>query len=317
MTVAFKTPVDTVLTAIAPVQDAGAADRFEWPTFGLLAGCYLGWALATTWIASLSLWLAIPLTGVLAALHSSLQHEALHGHPFRSKALNAALVFPALTLFIPYLRFRDTHLDHHRDPLLTDPYDDPETNYMDPAVWQTLPHWHRAVLGFNNTLLGRMLIGTAISQVTFMAGDWRAIRAGDARVLRGWLWHVPAVALVILWLGQVAMMPVWAYLIAAYIGLSLLKIRTFLEHRAHPEVPNRTVIIEDRGPLALLFLNNNLHAVHHERPGVAWYRLPQVYAANRAAFVERNGAYVYRSYAQVFRQYLFRAKDPVAHPFWR
>ena len=77
-----------------------------------------------------------------------------------------------------------------------------------------------------------------------------------------------------LWLLAVGAMPVWAYLLAAYLGWSLLKIRTFLEHRAHEAARARTVIIEDRGPLALLFLNNNFHVVHHMHPGVPWYRLP-------------------------------------------
>ena len=37
----------------------------------------------------------------LVTLHSSLQHEALHGHPTRSAALNEALVFPPLGLLFP------------------------------------------------------------------------------------------------------------------------------------------------------------------------------------------------------------------------
>ncbi len=31
------------------------------------------------------------------------------------------------------------HMAHHRDAILTDPYDDPESNYLDPAVWARLP----------------------------------------------------------------------------------------------------------------------------------------------------------------------------------
>ena len=130
-------------------------------------------------------------------LHSSLQHEALHGHPFRNRILNEALVFPALSLCIPYIRFRDTHLAHHQDAILTDPYDDPESNYLDASVWERLSPWTQAVLNLNNRLLGRLLIGPIVSQMAFMTADWRAIRAGDRAVLRGWLWHIPALALVI------------------------------------------------------------------------------------------------------------------------
>jgi fatty acid desaturase len=75
------------------------------------------------------------------------------------------------------------------------------------------------------------------------------------------------------------------------------------------------VIIEDRGPLAFLFLNNNFHAVHHAHPGVAWYALPRLYASRRGEFLQRNLGYRYASYGEVMRRYLFRPKDPVAHPF--
>lgn len=308
---------DTVEQAVRQTKSSIAIRAVEWPTLCLAVACYGVWALATTWLAGQSLLAGVVIAALCVALQSSLQHEALHGHPFRLKGLNAALVFPAMSLVIPYGRFRDTHLDHHRDPLLTDPYDDPETNYLDPAIWDQLARWRQRLLIFNNTLLGRMVLGTALGQIDFMRGDWRAIRAGQTRVIRAWLWHIPALALVFAWLGLVGQMPFWAYVIAAYSGLSLIKIRTFLEHRAHVEARGRTVIIEDRGPLALLFLNNNLHAVHHARPGIPWYRLPQTYAANRAAFLRANDGYVYRSYVEIARKYLLRTKDTVAHPNWR
>ncbi len=290
--------------------------RIEWPTLAVILGCNAIWMLGTTWLAAQWLPLGIAVTGVAVALGSSLQHEAIHGHPSRNATLNALLVFPSHNLLIPYHRFRDTHLDHHMNGNLTDPYDDPESNYLDPEVWERLSGTVRAVLLFNNTLLGRILIGAAVSQAVFVYGDVRAALAGDRRVIYGWLWHLPAVAPALLWLGTVGQMSAWAYLLSAYIGLSLIKIRTFLEHQAHERATGRTVIIEDRGPLAFLFLNNNLHAIHHAHPRVPWYRLPKLYRDNRKRFVTRNGGYVYRSYAQIFRWHLMRAKDPVPHPFW-
>jgi fatty acid desaturase len=109
----------------------------------------------------------------------------------------------------------------------------------------------------------------------------------------------------------------WVYLVACYVALSILKIRTFLEHRAHDRASGRTVVVEDRGVLALLFLNNNYHVVHHTHPSVSWYHLPALYSAHKARYLRRNHGYVYRSYGQVFRQFLFRRKDPVAHPLWK
>ena len=295
----------------------GRGGAVEWPTLGLLGLCYAVWGLGTTWAAAWFLPLGMVMVALAAALHSSLCHEALHGHPTRVRWLNEALVFPALTLCIPYLRFRDTHLAHHRDAILTDPYDDPESNYLDPGVWERLSPATQMVLNLNNRLIGRLLIGPMVGQVAFMAADWRAIRGGDRRVLLGWLWHIPALALVIGWMAVLGQMPVWAFLLASYAALSILKIRTFLEHQAHLRARGRTVIIEDRGLLAFLFLNNNLHVVHHMHPKLPWYRLPGVYFGNRARYLACNEGYMFRSYAEVFRRYLFRAKDQVPHPLWR
>ncbi|NSX53919.1 fatty acid desaturase [Sulfitobacter sp. 1151] len=268
------------------------------------------------WLSALWLPVGIVITGLAIAQFASLQHEIIHGHPFKTKALNQALVFPALPLFIPFLRFRDTHLAHHQDSILTDPYDDPESNYMDGGEWARLPSWMQTLLLFNNRLLGRLTVGPVISQLSFMRADWVAIRNKDLKVLMGWVWHIPAMGIVIIWLIY-APMPVWAYLVATYLGLSILKIRTFLEHQAHEKARGRTVIIEDHGPLAFLFLNNNLHVVHHMHPKLPWYRLPAVYRANVDRYLKRNEGYYFASYAQVFRDYFWKAKDPVPHPIWR
>lgn len=298
-----------------PILRSTPQPLVEWPTLIVLIATYALWALGTTLATEVSLTLGIVLTTLAIAQFSSLQHEVLHGHPFRTRWLNEALVFPGLTIFVPYLRFRDTHLAHHNDPILTDPYDDPESNYLDPAVWQRLPRPMRILLRFNNTLLGRILFGPVLSTLSFVRADLGLIRKGDREVLVAWLLHGVGVALVLIWLSFSAM-PIWAYLVAAYAGFSILKIRTFLEHRAHEASRARTVIIEDRGPLAFLFLFNNLHVVHHMHPALPWYRLSQMYRANRDHYLKRNDGYFYSSYADIFRKHFLRAKDPVPHPLW-
>ena len=289
--------------------------KTEWPTLAMLAATYGLWG-AGTLLWPVSGVLSVVLTALAVAQFSSLCHEVLHGHPFSSRRLNEALVFPALSLLVPYERFRDTHLQHHFDPALTDPYDDPESNYQDPVVWARMPALSRALLGLNNTLLGRMVLGPAVGTWFFVKGDIALHRAGDRRILRAWGLNAAGVALVMAWLLIATEMPLWAYVLAAYLAYSLLKIRTFLEHRAHEAFRARTVIIEDRGPLALLFLNNNLHVVHHMHPNVPWYQLPALYRARRDHYQRRNEAYVYRNYAEIFRRYFLTAKDPVPHPVW-
>ncbi|MES0861034.1 fatty acid desaturase [Ruegeria sp. SCPT10] len=287
----------------------------EWGTFALIIACYAAWLAGLFWLAAWSLWLATPALGLVAALHSSLTHEALHGHPFRAKWLNEALMALPLTLFIPFNRFRDLHLAHHQDANLTDPYDDPETNYLDPKVWARLSWWQKRLFVANNTLLGRIVLGPAIGQVMFLRDEWHGTIRGDRAILLAWAMHIPGVA-VVLWVVAQSAMPIWAFVLSAYVGLGLVKIRTFLEHRAHEKSRARTVIVEDRGLLAFLFLNNNLHVVHHMNPSAPWYRLPALYQAGKDRYQACNEAYVYRSYAQIFKEYFWRAKDPVAHPLW-
>ncbi|OWU69016.1 fatty acid desaturase [Marinibacterium profundimaris] len=298
-----------------PPSRAVPPPHVEWPTVILAGLCYGGWALAVFWLAQLSPWLSVPVLALLLALHSSLSHEALHGHPFPNRHWNEALVALPLGLFVPYARFRDLHLEHHRDSDLTDPYDDPETNYLDPAVWRALPPWRRHLARANNTLLGRMVLGPAIGTISFVAADLARIRAGDRAVARTWVWHM-LLGAAVLWAVAAGPMPLWAYVLGSYAGFAILKIRTFAEHRAHEKVRARTVIVEDRGLLAFLFLNNNLHVVHHMHPRAPWYALPRLYRARAAHYRACNDHYVFRSYAELFRRHFLRAKDPVPHPLW-
>lgn len=287
-----------------------------WPTLGICVLCHFGVVGSTVWAQDMGLLLSALVLTLALTLYSSFNHEVLHGHPFRNEAANTALVFPAWGLLVPYPRFRDTHLAHHHDPSLTDPYDDPETNFIDPAVWAVWSPLRRRLYQWNNTLLGRISLGPLIGLCAFYGSDLRAIRAGDRQVIDAYLFHTASLVPVVLWIGTVSEMPSWLYAIAVYLSHSILRIRTFLEHRAHEKARCRSVIIEDRGLLSFLFLKNNLHAVHHACPALPWYKLQSHYAERRAQFLKRNGGYAYRSYAQVAQLFLLRAKDPVPHALW-
>lgn len=287
----------------------------DWPTLGLWIACYVGWGAALFVLPQVSFLLACIALVVVLVLQSSLSHEILHGHPFTNLKINTALGLLAVGLLVPYIRFRDTHLAHHVDERLTDPYDDPESNFCDPAVWAAKPAWARALLRFNNTMFGRMLVGPAISQWAFMLADARAMIPGNRTIARAWALHIPAILatiLIVSWAG----FSMLAYLAACYAAMSILKIRTFLEHRTQDDPTARTVIVEGRGVLSFLFLNNSLHVVHHLHPKVAWHVLPRLYRENKASYQTCNNGYVYTSYAQIFRKHFFKAKDPVPHPRW-
>lgn len=287
----------------------------EWPTYVLICVTYAVWLVSIFWVVQVSVSGAIVLTALAIAQHSSLQHEVIHEHPSRNQLWNETLVFPNLGLLIPYIRFRDTHLAHHLDSNLTDPYDDPESNYIYPEDWQELPIYLRLLHRFNNLLVGRLIVGPLIGQVAFMRSDIRAVLDGDRSVLMAWIWHIPAVVLVCAAIA-LSNMPLWAYAIAAYAAQSILKIRTFLEHQAHEKSRARTVVIEDNGPLSILFLNNNFHIVHHLHPKVPWYELPALYRSNAQRYLALNEDYRFPSYFSIFRAFLFKAKDTVVHPIW-
>ena len=290
----------------------------EWPTWFVLVGCYVGWGLVTWHWQALGPWLAAPLLVPLVTLHSSLQHEVLHGHPTGSRALNEALVTPALGLLIPYRRFRDLHLKHHRNECLTDPHDDPESWYLAERDWAALARPMRWILLVNATLLGRFLLGPLLASFGLARSDWRAGRRGDRSIRAAWLHHLAGVVPVLLWVYPVCGIHPLLYLAAvAWPGFSLLMLRTYAEHRASEAVPTRSAVIEASPVFALLFLNNNLHAVHHEAPGIAWFRLPARYRRHRARILRENGGYAYRGYGEVFRRFLFRRREPVPHPFLR
>ncbi len=289
----------------------------EWPTVALILGCYGGWA-----AAGLALWPAAPMLALVVlaiaiALQSSLMHEASHGHPTRSAALNELLVGLPIGLVYPYRRFRTLHLRHHADESLTDPFDDPESYYR--ALWQhrDLPAVMKTLLAVNNTMVGRFVLGPVLANAAFLATDARLIAAGDRAVRIAWMRHAIGLAIILPVVTIGFGMPLWLYIVVpVWLGQSFIAIRTFAEHQWSERPDGRTIIVE-RSPLSLLFLNNNLHLVHHKQPQVAWYRLPRLFAEKRAEWIAMNGGYVYPNYLALLKDFAFRAKEPVIHPFLR
>lgn len=288
----------------------------EWPTWLALAGCYSAWGLCLVLYDLIGLAAFVPMA-LTVAFHSSLQHEVLHGHPTRSAVVNEALVWLPLGLYIPYRRFRDLHLKHHNDARLTDPYDDPESFYLDEGDYARLGAVMRTLLAINATFAGRMLIGPALSLWGFWRAELRAALAGDRDVREAWAHHLVGLAVVVPLIAAMGV-PLWLYaLCVAYPGISLIMVRSYIEHRAHEDPKKRTAVIESGPFFSLLFLNNNLHRVHHAKPNVPWYRLPSLYRAERERYLAENGGYLIRGYAEVARRWLIRPREPVVHPLSR
>jgi fatty acid desaturase len=287
----------------------------EWPTLLLIAGFWLAFGLITWFHAALPWWLLTPLGAYLCALHGSLQHEALHGHPTRSPLVNELLLFPPVTLWFPYRRYRKLHLTHHRNDFLTDPAEDPESYYMDPQAWAATPTPLKWLYTANNTMLGRFLLGPGLTVVRFWSDELRRALRGERHIVEAWALHALGIAMVWLWVSYICGMPFWAYVLGiAYWGNSITMMRSYAEHRAHDQPGCRTIVVESNPLVSLLYLNNNLHMAHHEVPPLAWYELPAYYRAHKERLLRENCAYVMKGYRSIARRWLFKPKEPVAHP---
>lgn len=296
-------------------QQSASSRGLEWPTIGLTLGFYTAFACLTWFWHDLPWWFSWPVAAYLTGLYGSLQHEAIHGHPTPWRLVNELMVLPGVLVWVPYGRFRDLHLRHHTDERLTDPYDDPETFYWSPADWARLPTPVKALFRINNTLAGRLILGPGISALRFWRQEVGLLAKGDRGVVTSWLLHLPALILLYVWISSVCGIPFWVYVAAfAYAGTSLILLRSYAEHRAHTKTGARTAIVETCPAMALLFLNNNLHALHHARPELAWYRLPQAYKAHRETVLGGNDGYLIAGYLQLFAKHLISAKEPVPHP---
>lgn len=290
----------------------------EWPTVLVALAIYAGFFTLTLAYHRLPWWLVMPAGGFLLAWHGSLQHEVVHGHPTRRPWLNRALVFPSLWLWMPLEVYANTHLRHHRDEAVTDPLEDPESYYLTAEEWTRTGPVRRALLRFHNTSVGRLLIGPPVAVWRLLATEAEALAARDHRHARGWLLHLLGCVPVILWVVVVCDIPLEAYLLLfVYPGISFTLLRSFAEHRARPAVGERIAVVESGPLMSLLFLNNNLHCVHHAAPQLAWYRLPQRWRERRDEMLADNGGYRFAGYGEIVRRYAFSAREPVMWPLER
>ena len=286
--------------------------QVEWPTLALAILIYGGWLAATYWHALLPWPVRIACGGWLIAWQGSLQHEAIHGHPTRSRRVNDMIAALPLCLWLPYARYRRSHLAHHATPHLTLPGHDPESRYLS-APLSPPGRMRRWVHAATATLAGRLLIGPALEIAGFL-GDEAARLAREPRTRRIWAIHLALVGMVLAWVVGVCRMSLAEYLLVfVYPGAALSLLRSFAEHRADPDPMRRVGTVEHAPLLGLLFLNNNLHMAHHRAPSAPWYRLPALHR-NLREEVLASGAPVYDGYVQLATRYLLRPHDRLTHP---
>ncbi len=290
----------------------------EWPTVWLAIGIFGSWLLLTYFSTALPWWVVAPLGAWLVAWQTSLQHEILHGHPTKWRQLNRWMASFSLILWLPYETYRLTHLLHHRDERLTDPFDDPESYYWSAEQWAALRPWQATMVQAQTTLLGRLLLGPLWIIPRFIGAEIRALKSRSIVARGSWVSHVVPTGLILFWLIYVCKINLAFYVLGiVYPATSLMLLRSFAEHRAADAPKERTAIVENAGILGWLFLYNNLHSVHHEDPTLPWYAIPAWYRANRTRLLQENGGLVYQGYGDVARRYLLHAHDAPLHPMGR
>jgi fatty acid desaturase len=315
----LDTAIDATLTHPGTPRDrVRVRDKrvlVEMPTLLLIIIMYGGWLLVTAAYGRWPLWIVAPAVAVLLTLHSSLQHEIIHGHPTRWGWINRLFGMVPLSFWLPFERYRQKHIDHHVDERLTDPLEDTESYYWTSEQWQRLTPISRRLLQLQQTLAGRVVIGSFWRIGLFFRDEMRLLIKNERRIRAVWIEHLLWCVPVILWLTAVCRMPLWIYVVAMVIPANgILLIRAFAEHRARPESRQRTAIVERAWVLGPLFLFNNLHVLHHESPALPWYQYNARYRTDRERLIAKNGGLVYSTYFDVARRFLFRPHDVLVHP---
>ena len=286
----------------------------EWRTVAVAVAVHGLWLAGVAFHRVVPWPLTVAMLAVATAWHGSLQHETIHGHPFRNRRLNSGVGWLPISLRLPYFVYRRYHMSHHQCADLTDPTDDSESFYVSAEQWASMGRVRRALVLAHHTLLGRLVLGPPREVARVLVHQAREIYRGDRELARWWAAHAVAATALCAFVVAVMGLPLWQYLLGGvYLGHSLTLLRSYCEHR-WVQGATRSAVVRSGPVFGLLFLNNNFHNAHHAEPGVAWYELPARVALTGADAEAAEGAGLYSGYLDVARRYLVRPYDHPVHP---
>lgn len=281
----------------------------EWKSIALLALVYFLWYFLISISVKTSILWCAPFLAYIVALQTSLQHEFLHGHPTRNQTLNDWLVFLPLVIWLPYSSYKDSHLKHHKAERLADPNLDPESYYFLAETWQKMNKLTQAIYLFHNTFVGRMLVGPLVALINSILFEYKSIRVNGLAAIKQLMPYLIGLLIVISIIVSLGL-SIWSYLFfVVWPATSLMLIRSYHEHKPESDNDRSTAIVETNPIFSLLFLNNNLHVVHHQHPELPWYQIPSIYHEKKQQVLQQNGGFLVNGYAEIWENYAFVPKD--------
>jgi fatty acid desaturase len=289
-------------------------ERYEGPTILLTILIYGTWFLLVIFHSALPWWILAPLAGYVVQWHFSLQHEAIHAMRGLPKWLRTALVWAPIGCWLPYALFRRSHSQHHRNHHLTYPGEDTESFYHEDEDWRDYGGLRRGLLIINQTFLGRLFLGPFLHMPRFYFEEIEKIVDGNFSNGTIWLRHFVAVGLILAFVASFDI-PAWQYF-AYFMYPSLIfgMMRSYTEHRWGKQPSERTAVVESNWVFGLLFLWNNIHAVHHLYPTLSWYKIPRVWREQRDRIQAHNAGFVFSGYGEIAWRWLLRPNFVPVHP---
>ena len=185
---------------------ASSGRRSRWRSSSMAS-----WRMATYFCRELPWWALARIGAWMIAWQMNLQHEIIHGHPTRKRAVNEA---------IGCGRCRSGSLTrstarpisrHHADANLTDPFEDPESYYWAAARWASARTDLAPLVAAQSTLLGRMILGPAWMIWRFLPTWFVTFGANKGKTRSICRRHLLECAVVLVWVIGVCGMPFWVY----------------------------------------------------------------------------------------------------------
>jgi fatty acid desaturase len=304
-----------MLTAVDDPASESWFERHDGPTLLVAAAIYSSWLLLLASHRYVPWWITAPLAGYVVQWHFSLQHEAIHSMRGLPKWLRRVLVWPPIGIWFPFELYRRSHFPHHHNTHLTYPRQDTESFYHKEEDWEDYGDLSRWLLVINQTFLGRLFIGPFLGTPHLFIKETGKMITGDTANLGIWLRHLIGVGSILLLVAQVFHVSALQYLAEfVYPALVLGMMRGFAEHRWGERPSERTAIVESNWVFGLLFLWNNLHAVHHVFPTLPWWKVPRVWRQHRERIQADNGGFVFRGYGEIARRWLVTPNFIPVHP---